>query len=101
MTISDQTLAAARQVGRWLSARAPEHQTDEAIADQVAFACELHESDDPEAVQKIGRWLAKEIAAIRADGEGTFLHDLAEEITAAIREMRVAQAEAEKPETSN
>lgn len=68
--ITDNTLAAARQVGRWLSVRAPEHQTDEAIAEQVALACEVHESDDPEAVQKIGRWLAKEIAAIRADDGG-------------------------------
>ena len=41
--------------------------------------------------------LRSAIAAIRADGEGTFLHDLAEEITAMIHEVRVAQAVAEKP----
>lgn len=77
MTISDQTLAAARQVGRWLSARAPEHQTDDAIADQVAFACELHESDDPETVRRIGIWHGREVATVR-NGEGALVGEAIE-----------------------
>ena len=101
MQIDDSTLAAARQVGRHVSALKPEHVTDEAVAAQVSFACELHESGDPEAVRQLGEWLAKEITAIRADGEGTFMHDLAETAMAYINELRVAQAMGEMPATTN
>lgn len=93
MTISDQTLAAARQVGRWLSARAPEHQTDDAIADQVALACEVHESDDPETVRRIGIWHGREVAAVR-NGEGALVGEAIErfgkQLGAAIEE-RIAE----------
>lgn len=99
--IDQNTLAAARQYGRHIAAMKPEAVTDKVRTDQVSFACELHMSDDPTVVRQIGEWLAKEITAIRADGEGGFLKDLAEEIRATIREMSIAQAIADKPKDLN
>lgn len=96
MQIDDNTLAAAREIGRRLSVRA-EPVTVEELQGFVRDAAELHGSDELELVEQLGCWLAEQLIPIRREGEGTFLHEMATEITEAIREARVAQAEAEKP----
>ena len=100
MQIDDNTLAAARGIGRRLSVmRGPV--TVEEVQGYVKDAAEIHGSEDLELVEQLGCWLAEQLIPIVRAGEGTFLHEMATEITDAIREARVAQAEAEKPEATN